>query len=176
MFIFIIIVAISLSMDTFSLSLSYGMINNNKEQIFKISYFVGLFHFFMPLLGCVFGELLFSFFPVNEKKIIGVVFLTISLEIIFSFFKEKNLTPINTIFDILLFSFTVSLDSFVTGTCLDVFNTNYFIVVSIFMIISFIFTFIGLSIGYFIHKRIGIIAEIIGAFLLISLSFFYLIY
>ena len=178
MFIFfqIIIVAISLSMDTFSLSLSYGMININKKDVYKISALVGIFHFFMPLLGNLFGDFLFSYFFINERILIGIIFLTISIDIIFSLFKEKNASYINTLNDTLLFSFTVSIDSFVTGTCLDVFNTNYILVVSVFMIISFLFTFIGLSIGYLIHKRIGFIAQIVGIILLISLSFFYLIY
>ena len=178
MFIFIqiIIVAISLSMDTFSLSLSYGMINISKDDILKISLCVGLFHFFMPLLGNLFGDFLFHYFFINERTLIGIIFLTISLEIIFSLFKEKNTSSINTLSDILLFSFTVSIDSFVTGTCLDVFNTNYYLVVLCFMVISSFFTFLGLSLGYSIHKRIGVIAQIIGVVLLISLSFFYLIY
>lgn len=172
----IFLVAFSLSMDTFSLSLSYGMININKKYIRIISICVGLFHFFMPLLGNLFGEFIFSIFPVKEKIIIGIIFLTISVEIIFSLFKEKEVIPIKKITDILLFSFTVSIDSFVTGTCLDVFNCNYLIIVSIFMIVSFLFTYIGLYLGSFIHNKIGFIAEIIGIFLLISLSFFYLIY
>ena len=178
MFIFftIILVAISLSMDTFSLSLSYGMININKKDIIIISIFVGLFHFFMPLLGNLFGNFIFNIIPIDERVLIGIIFLAISIEIGISLYKDKNTTSINSFFDILLFSFTVSIDSFVTGTCLDVFETNYYVVVLIFMIISSLFTYLGLSLGFSIHKRIGIIAEIIGVLLLISLSFFYLIY
>ena len=178
MFIFltILIVAISLSMDTFSLSLSYGMLNIKKKEILKISFFVGVFHFFMPLFGNIIGKVLFNYIPVDENKIIGIIFLTISVDIIFSLFKNKEISSINSINEILFFSFTVSIDSFITGTCLDVFNTNYFFITFLFMIVSFLFTYIGLSIGYYIHDRIGVISEIIGIILLISLSFFYLIY
>lgn len=178
MFIFltIIIVSISLSMDTFSLSLSYGMMNINKNKILLISFFVGLFHFFMPLLGNVFGEFLFNIIPINEKSFIGIIFLTISVDIIFSLFREKEISAIKSFKDILLFSLTVSIDSFVTGICLDVFNCNYLIIVTFFMIISFLFTYVGLSIGYYIHNKIGFIAELIGIIFLITLSFFYLIY
>ena len=47
----IIIVAISLSMDAFSLALAYGTLGLGPKMLFKISLSVGLFHFFMPLLG-----------------------------------------------------------------------------------------------------------------------------
>ena len=178
MFIFftVLIVAISLSMDTFSLSLSYGMLNISKNNILKISICVGLFHFFMPLLGDLFGEIIFRFIPVDEKALIGIIFLTISVDILFSLFKEKEISPIKTIIDILLFSLTVSIDSFATGMCLDVFNMSSFYTVSIFMIISFLFTYLGLSLGYVIHNKIGKISELIGLTLLMILSFFYLVY
>lgn len=178
MFIFftVLIVAISLSMDTFSLSLSYGMLNISKSSILMISISVGLFHFFMPLLGNLIGDLIFKIIPIEEKTLIGIIFLTISFDIIISLFKEKEINPIKTIIDILLFSLTVSIDSFVTGTCLDVFKINIFLVVTIFMIISILFTYLGLFLGYTLHNKIGRISEIIGLTLLISLSFFYLVY
>ena len=175
-FLTILIVAISLSMDTFSLSLSYGMLNINKKEIFNVSFLVGLFHFFMPIFGYIFGNYILKIFPINERMLIGVIFSTISVDIIFSLYKNKELTRIKSFFELLLFSFTVSIDSFVTGTCLDVFNQNILFIVLIFMIVSFIFTFIGLSIGSLVHNKIGIVAEIIGIILLISLSIFYLIY
>lgn len=178
MFLFfpVLMTAFSLSMDTFSLSLSYGMINVNKKDILKISFFVGLFHFFMPLLGNIFGELLFKVITIDENKLIGLIFFAISLELLISLFKEKNASSINNYFDIILFSFTVSIDSFITGMCLDVFNLDKIVIVSIFMFVSFLFTFIGFILGYSFYKKLGLYAEIIGVIILISLSFFYLIY
>lgn len=178
MFIFftVLIVAISLSMDTFSLSLSYGMLNISKNNIFRICFCVGLFHFFMPLIGAFCGDLLFKLIPIEENKLIGIIFLTISLELFFSFNKEKELSPIKTIIDIILFSFTVSIDSFATGTCLDVFKISPWFVVTMFMIVSFSFTYFGLTLGCVFHNKIGKISEIIGLILLITLSIFYLVY
>lgn len=178
MFIFftVLIVAISLSMDTFSLSLSYGMLNISRKDILRISICVGLFHFIMPLLGNICGEMLFRFIPIKENVLIGIIFLTISVDIFFSLFKEKEVSPIKTIIDILLFSFTVSIDSFATGTCLDVFNMPELIIVSVFMVISFIFTYIGLSLGYSFHNKLGEISTIVGLILLMLLSFFYIVY
>lgn len=178
MFIFftILLVAVGLSMDTFSLSLSYGMININKKDIIIISIFVGLFHFFMPLLGNIFGSIILNVIPISERIIIGIIFLIISFELIISLFKKEDIKPINNYFDIILFSITVSIDSFSTGLALDVFNTSNILVAIIFMIISFIFTYIGLNLGKNLHDFIGKRAEYIGILILLSLSIFYLIY
>lgn len=178
MFVFftVLLIAIGLSMDTFSLSLSYGMFNLNRKVIINISIMVGLFHFFMPLLGNVFGDFLLSIIKINEKTIIGFVFLVISLELINSLYKNEEVKPITSFFDVLLFSFTVSLDSFSTGIGIDVFDMPNLFVVSIFMIVSFIFTYIGLLIGKKFYGIIGRKAEMIGIVLLLSFAFFYLIY
>ena len=50
----IILIGISLSMDTFSLSLSLGSLTNLK-RIKIVPLVVGIFHFFMPLLGNLLG-------------------------------------------------------------------------------------------------------------------------
>jgi len=176
MFVFftIIIVAVGLSMDTFSLSLGYGMFNLSKNDILKISICVGLFHFFMPLLGNLFGDFILSFLLVSEKTLMGIVFLTISVEIIISLFKTEDIYPLKNNTEILIFSFTVSIDSFSTGIGLDVFDVSHYFSSFVFMVISFIFTYIGLSLGKKLHDKIGKKAEIIGIILLFSLSLFYL--
>lgn len=170
----VVFVAIGLSMDTFSLSLSYGMFNLSKKEIIIISICVGLFHFFMPLLGNVLGEIILSMLPIKEKVIVGIVFLTISFDIIISLFKNENIKPLKNIIEILIFSLTVSIDSFSTGIGLSIFNLKEYIVSFIFMITSFIFTYIGLLLGKKLHDIIGKKAEIIGAILLSFLSIYYL--
>ena len=170
----VLLVAIGLSMDTFSLSLGYGMFNLSKKNIIRISIIVGLFHFLMPLLGNRFGDIILKYSPICEKNIIGLVFLTISVDILLSLFKNNEIKPINNLFDIIFFSFTVSIDSFSIGIALDAFDLSNFLVVLIFMIISFIFTYFGLSTGKKLRNIIGKKAEYIGLFLLLSLSIFYL--
>lgn len=178
MFIFftVLLVAISLSMDTFSLSLSYGMFNIKKKEILKISLTVGLFHFFMPILGNCCGNIIIDVLPIELKLLMGIIFLSISFNILLSLFKKEELKPINNIIDIIIFSFTVSIDSFSTGIGLNIFNMSHILISLIFMIVSFLFTFIGLSLGKVLHEKIGKIAEIIGIVILISLSIFYIIY
>ena len=59
--IMVIVIAVSLSMDAFSLSLAYGTLNLEKSQIRLLSLIVGLYHFFMPLLGMWVGTKILNF-------------------------------------------------------------------------------------------------------------------
>ena len=54
-----ILIGISLSMDAFSLALLYGTYGLAKNEEITLSIIVGLFHFFMPLIGLFFGNMIF---------------------------------------------------------------------------------------------------------------------
>ena len=53
----IFVIAVSLSMDAFSLSLAYGTLNLKKKYIKQLSLIVGIYHFFMPLIGLLIGKI-----------------------------------------------------------------------------------------------------------------------
>ena len=174
-FISVLLVAVGLSMDTFSISLSYGTFNFKKLFILRMSIIVGLFHFFMPILGNIIGEFLLELLPVDKNIIIGLILLTISVDIFISLFNKEEIKPIKSLFDIIILSFFVSIDSFSTGIALDVFIIPHIIVVTVFMLASFFFTYVGLFFGKKLHDIIGKKAEYIGIIILLSLSLFYLI-
>ena len=54
--ILVILIGISLSMDAFSLSLAYGTLNIKNRNINLLTLIVGLYHFFMPLIGMFVGK------------------------------------------------------------------------------------------------------------------------
>lgn len=176
MFIFftVFLVALGLSMDTFSLSLSYGMLNIDKKTILKISISVGIFHFFMPLLGNFLGELVLGIIKTSEDLIIGIIFLILTVELIYSLFKKEEVTPIKNNIEIIIFSFLVSIDSFSTGIGLDALHLPHLLISLVFMITSFTFTFIGLTLGRKLHNKIGKKAEMLGIIILFLLSIYYI--
>lgn len=171
----ILIVAISLSMDTFSLSMTYGILKINKKEILKISIMVGIFHFFMPMIGNCLGNVITGLININSSIIVGIVFLSIAIQLIFSLFKEEELQKLNTLFSTLLFSFSVSIDSFSIGIGLSALSKNMFLILIIFMIVSSTFTYFGLNLGNKIFHVVGKKAQIIGIILLITLSINYII-
>ena len=73
-------IGIGLSMDAFSLSLSLGTTNPNFKCIIKTSITIGIFHFFMPIIGYIIG-LYFNTKINNINILTAIIFLLLSIEI-----------------------------------------------------------------------------------------------
>ena len=171
----IILVGISLSMDAFSLALIYGTQGINRKDEIVLSMMVGLFHFFMPLIGFFVGNYLFSYFKINLDYLIGIIFFIIGLEMIISSLKGKKVSFLDNIWSYMLFSFSVSIDSFTTGLGFRAISNNYFMVSFMFMLCSFFFTYIGLLLGNIFNTKFGSISTIMGGVILVFLAIYYLL-
>lgn len=168
--------AVGLSMDAFSLAILYGTLNFTKRKTLTLSSSVGVFHFFMPLLGNLIGLLILSVLPIRPNVLVGIIFLIISIQMLVSTSKEEEIIDLKGIFAIILFAFTVSIDSFSVGIGLSALSNNKIMVVSIFSIVSFLFTFIGLTIGSSLTERFGKISTMMGSIVLLGLSIVYLFF
>ena len=165
-------VGLGLSMDAFSLSLSLGTTSPKKNIILKTSIIVGLFHFIMPILGYLIGNIL-------KNRLIGInyitflVFIFIALEL-YRNRNEENKSILNLI-TIILIAFTVSIDSFTVGIVFGL-NSEYIIISSIvFSIISSLSTYIGLYLGKKLKDKYKQKAIYLGLCLLIIVAIKYLI-
>lgn len=169
-----LIIALSLSTDTFSLSLIYGTSNLDKRKEIILSITVGLFHFFMPLLGQSVGKNIIQVFPISLNFLVFIIFLIIGVEMILESFKKyKKIKELN-LFEILAFAFAVSIDSFTVGIGLKLIF-DPLISSFIFLIVSAIFTYLGLYLGKLINLFIGKISTIIGGLVLIIIGILYII-
>ena len=83
-----LLVGVSLSMDAFSLALVYGTQGLNKKNEILLSIIVGIFHFFMPLIGLNIGNILLSYFIFDINVVVSIIFGIIGVEMIFSSIKE----------------------------------------------------------------------------------------
>lgn len=174
-FLLVIIIAISLSMDAFSLSLAYGTLGMKKKQVYLLSIIVGLFHFFMPLIGLLIGNKLFSILNINPNFIVCGVLTIIGIDMIYeSFKKEENIKIMKTL-EFFLFAFAVSIDSFSVGITLTNISQNYIFSSFTFSFTSAIFTLLGLSLGNKIKKSIGKLSTILGGIALIIIGINYVI-
>ena len=165
----IFIVGIGLSMDAFSLSILYGTLSLPKKTMLHLAVTVGIFHFFMPLLGFGCGKTLFNFISINPQVLMGVIFSLIAVQIT----KEEEPMALTGFLSLCLFAFTVSIDSFSVGIGLSGFNMNLFIAPLIFSLTSFTFTISGLVLGKKINKIVGNISTLIGSLLLLILGLYY---
>lgn len=160
------LIAISLSMDAFALSFSYGILKTKNKIMIITSIIVGIFHFIMPLLGHKFSTFLFSYTFIKPKVILFLIFLFISIDMLFSYFeKNKKLLNLN-FFGILFFAISVSIDSFTVGIGFDLISNNILLSAIIFSIISSLFTVLGFFLGKKFNNTMGKNSFLIGSFLL----------
>lgn len=169
----VFIVAVSLSMDAFSLALIYGTLSFSKKMIYRTSIMVGLFHFFMPLCGFLCGNLLSTFFSFQADLLVGIIFIILSIQMMVSIFRQEEVDILSTFLSYLLFSFTVSIDSFSVGIGMGSLGSPIFLSCIIFSVVSFLFTFIGLLFGKHLASKFGRYSTILGSVVLFWLGIFY---
>ncbi len=169
----IIVVAVSLSMDAFSLALLYGTLNFKKKTIISLSIIVGLFHFFMPLIGVLIRLFIENFVSSYLDLITLIIFCYIGLDMIFTNDSEVKSISELSYKEQLLFGLAVSIDSLSIGISLV---NNYLLSAFIFSIFSCLFTYMGLLLGKKINHIFGKISTIIGGIILIILGIIFFIY
>lgn len=170
----IFLTAIGLSMDAFSLSLIYGTLNMSKKMNRSMSIMVGIFHFFMPLLGYFLGTIILNYIPINPDTLVGIIFIILSIEMMISLTKDDQVKILTSFLSVCFFAFTVSIDSFSVGIAFGTLKNNIYISSIIFSIISALFTYIGVTLGKNLAKNFGGIATLIGSIILLFLGISYL--
>jgi len=168
-----LLIGISLSMDAFSLALVYGTYGMSKKNEVLLSIVVGVFHFFMPLLGLFFGKMLMKFFIFDLNLVVGIIFGIIGIEMILSSIREEEVKVLVHWLGFLLFGLSVSIDSFTTGIGLSAISSNYVGVAVMFMLVSGIFTYLGLHMGNKLSRCFGKYATIAGGIVMILFAISY---
>lgn len=173
-FLVILLIAVSLSMDAFSLALAYGTLCLDKKQIFKLSLIVGIYHFFMPLLGMFIGGNILRILPLKPDFIVFLILSIIGVQMIFESFKEEKKVELKSIVQLLIFGLAVSIDSFSVGIGLEAISDNFIMCSCLFSLISFVFTYLGLILGKKINLLIGKVSTVIGGVVLVLIGIIYL--
>lgn len=171
----ILIIAISLSMDAFSFSLAYGTLNINKNDIYILSIIVGIYHFFMPIIGYYIGKNYILLLPIASNIIVFIILLLVGIEMIIDTLKKEQNIKIMNLKSMILFGLTVSIDSFSIGLSLDTISKNILFSSMIFSLTSSLFTLTGLFIGKKINQIFGNISTLIGGVVLILIAFLYIV-
>lgn len=163
----LIIMAFALGMDAFSVGLGMGMFQIRLRQIFKIGITIGLFHVLMPLLGMLTGQFLSERFGEVAAVIGGGLLLALGLQMIWSGFRNKEdslITPVGI--GLLLFSLSVSLDSFSVGLTLGIYGAKIVLVLICFGVGACLLTWLGLLLGRKVQGFLGTYSEALGGSIL----------
>lgn len=171
----IVLIGIALSMDTFSLSLGVGMFHVSNKKALKLAIIVGIMHFVMPFLGMILGEQLIHIFEIKYDVLLGFILILISLQMVVDIIRHEEEKFDLSFLGMFLFAFGVSLDSFSLGLGLKAITSNIYLAMSVFAICSSLFTYLGIVVGRFANKLLGIYANVLGAIILFVLGFMHLI-
>jgi putative Mn2+ efflux pump MntP len=157
-------------MDAFALALSYGINGVKTKKIIITAITVGLFHFFMPLLGNFIGISLFEYTIFKPKYILFLVFLMLSIDMFAHFFEEKPKIRRLNVLGIILFAISVSFDSFSVGIGINYIYDNILLTVLVFCIISSFFTLFGFLLGKCLSIKVGKYSFLLGSITLFIYS------
>ena len=170
----IILIGIALSMDTFWLSLGVGMFRISNKKALKLALIVGAMHFIMPFLGMIIGDKLIQILEIKYDILLGFILIIIALQMVVDIIRhEEEKFNLSTL-GMFVFALGVSLDSFSLGLGLKAITSNIYLAMSIFAICSSLFTYLGVIVGKFASKLLGIYANIIGAIILFVLGLMHL--
>ena len=157
-------------MDAFALSISYGISKINAKSIILTAVTVGIFHFFMPLIGNYIGLSLFEYTVFKPKYILFLVFLILSIDMFIHFFEKEEKIRVLNLFGMLFFAFTVSFDSLSVGLGIRYLYDNIFVCVFIFCIISAFFACLGFYLGKKLSVAVGKYSFLFGSITLFLYS------
>ncbi|MBD1383461.1 manganese efflux pump MntP [Metabacillus arenae] len=163
------VMAFALGMDAFSVGLGMGMIKLKVKQIIYIGITIGLFHVMMPLIGMGIGRFLSDKFGSIATFVGGLLLLLLGIQMILSSFKKDDnplITPVG--FGLVLFSLSVSLDSFSVGLSLGIYGARTLVTVIMFGIVSMMLTWTGLLIGKRVQQWMGSYSEALGGTILLA--------
>ena len=142
-------------MDAFALSFYYGVKKQRISTILITALVVGVFHFFMPIIGNKIGVSIFEYTIFKPRLILFLIFLIISIDMLMHFFEKAPKIRYLNAFGIILFGVTVSMDSLATGLGIHYIYSSILTCSVIFSIISALFTTLGFGLGRILSEKLG---------------------
>jgi len=171
----IVIIAVGLAMDAFAVSIVSGSAYKQLKlrHTLRIAVFFGGFQAFMPLVGSLAGLSIKEYTAGFDHWIAFGLLSTVGIKMIYESFKigsaEKNLDPSN-IFILLALSVATSIDALAVGFTLSLITSSIITAVIIIGSVTFVLSYLGVSIGrkvgHFFENKI----EALGAAVLIGLG------
>lgn len=162
----LLLIGIGLSMDAFSISLSIGTCLNNHKKLLFLAIFIGILHFIMPILGNILGTRIINMLGINPSMILGLLLIIIAIKMLVDLLKNEELIIDFSYYSLIIITFTVSIDSFVTGLGLSAITTNLILGSCIFSVCAGIISFAGLKLGEYSRYVLGNKANYLGVIIL----------
>lgn len=166
----ILIMATALGMDAFSLGIGIGMKGIRLLHVLRISVLIGFFHILMPLLGIFTGQYMSSLLGQVTNYAAGGLLILLGAHMVFNSFKagETRMIDHRSLPGMLLFSLSVSIDSFSVGVSLGMFRSDLLLTVLAFGICGGALSVMGLLLGRRVSRNLGEFGEALGGVILMA--------
>ena len=166
----IFIMAIALGMDAFSLGIGLGMRGIRLIHVAQISVVIAIFHIIMPLMGMFTGHYVSTILGDVAVAAGGGLLVLLGAHMIYSAVRNGQ-TPmfdIQSVFGLLVFALSVSIDSFSVGISLGLFSTDIILTVLMFGAFGGAMSVAGLLLGRRVGSMIGEYGEALGGVILLA--------
>lgn len=172
----ILLMAAALGMDAFSLGVGIGMKGVRRLDAIRIGTMVALFHMLMPLLGIWAGQYVGVLLGHLAQYAAGGLLFLLGAHMIVSSVKGSGVRSINhrTWFGVLLFSFSVSIDSFSVGVSLGMFHGDWLFTVLTFGLFGGLMSIVGLAMGRGMGRSLGDYGEAAGGAILLAFGLLFI--
>lgn len=163
----IIFIAIGLAADAFAVSVAVGSsgIAPDKRSSVRLSFHLGLFQFFMPILGWLAGSNISNYIQSIDHWIAFVILSYIGGKMIIESRKKEDDRIIKNLtkgWSMVMISTATSIDALATGFSLAFLRITIFYPALLIGIITFILSFIGYRGGKKLKNKFGNKVEFLG--------------
>lgn len=170
----IIVLSLALAADAFSVGAAVGLTHGRFPQIFRMSFFFGLFQAIMPLLGALLGALFLQYIESWDHWLVLGLLALVGGRMIYESFKQEDENAekhdLTKGLRLIGLSISVSIDAFAAGIAIAGTIVPLYISVSIIGATTTILTAIAMLGAGFFHKWLGKRAETVAGVVLILLG------
>jgi putative Mn2+ efflux pump MntP len=170
----IILLSVALGMDCFSVSLTQGLCQRNRDpRAWLMALLFGLFQGGMPLIGYGIGTLFVDIVTRYAPWIALVLLGFIGIHMILDSLKKEAQTTEQanwSFVHLILLAIATSIDALATGVLFVANPARLWIAIAIIAMGSFVLSGIGYALGVMVGKRLRLNAGLIGGIILILIG------
>lgn len=170
----VIVLAVALSMDAFAVSIGLGAKKYRDTQLIalKVALLFGFFQAFMPLVGYFAGVGLGQYIESIDHWIAFILLFLIGAKMIYESRSEDTTEDISHISNYILLTLAIatSIDAMAAGFTLSIFDAPIWLSIISIGMITFLFSYIGVFVGFKSGVWLESKAEFIGGVVLIAIG------
>ena len=170
----VLLISISLAMDAFAVSICKGLCLkdlNVRKQI-KVGFYFGIFQAIMPIVGYYIGDLFDELLLAIDHYVVFVLLIIIGVSMIMETIvnKKESFDEQINFKSMFIPALATSIDALAVGFSFAFMKVNLWTSVVTIGIVAYLFTYIGVLIGYKVGSKYENKAKVVGGIILILIA------